>query len=61
MVSLFLYSAFICSLSVVVVPLINGLFGRTIRREVWVASLLAVVGVGLLTLQGKNFTLAETN
>ena len=46
-------SAFICSLTVVVVPLINGLMGKKISPSTWAACILAVFGVGLLTLQGK--------
>ena len=45
-------SAFICSLSVVVVPLINGVLGRKIPTSSYIASVLAVFGVGLLTLEG---------
>lgn len=47
-------SAFICSLTVVVVPLINGLMGRKIQPTTWAACLLALLGVGLLTLQGEE-------
>jgi hypothetical protein len=47
-------SAFICSLTVVVVPLINGLLGKKINNTTWAACLLAVMGVGLLTLQGQS-------
>lgn len=47
-------SAFICSLTVVLVPLIQGLLGRKISPQTWVACALAIVGVGLLTLQGKK-------
>lgn len=47
-------SAFICSLTVVVVPLINGLLGKKISTSTWASCLLAVFGVGLLTLQGTS-------
>lgn len=47
-------SAFICSLTVVVVPLINGLMGKKIQPTTWGACALALMGVGLLTLQGKS-------
>jgi len=47
-------SAFICSLTVVVVPLIQGLLGKEIPPTTWAACALAVFGVGLLTLQGAT-------
>ena len=47
-------SAFICSLTVVVVPLIQGLLGKKISPSTWGACALAVFGVGLLTLQGTS-------
>ena len=47
-------SAFICSLTVVVVPLIQGLLGKKISPSTWGACALAVFGVGLLTLQGTT-------
>jgi drug/metabolite transporter (DMT)-like permease len=47
-------SAFICSLTVVVVPLIQGLLGKKIPPTTWAACALAVFGVGLLTLQGAT-------
>ncbi len=47
-------SAFICSLTVVVVPLIQGLLGKKIAPTTWAACALAVFGVGLLTLQGAT-------
>jgi len=47
-------SAFICSLTVVVVPLIQGLLGKKIAPTTWTACGLAVLGVGLLTLQGAT-------
>lgn len=47
-------SAFICSLTVVVVPLIQGLLGKKISPTTWAACALAVFGVGLLTLQGAT-------
>jgi len=46
-------SAFICSLTVVIVPLINGLLGKKIPQQTWISCALAVMGVGLLTLQGE--------
>lgn len=46
-------SAFICSLTVVLVPLIQGFMGRKISPQTWVSCALAVAGVGLLTLQGE--------
>lgn len=39
----------------VTVPLINGLvFGKKVPQSTWAACALAVVGVGLLTLQGAS-------
>jgi len=45
-------SAFITALSVVLVPVFAGLLGRRVPRRVWVGSLLAFLGVGLLTFEG---------
>lgn len=46
--------SFACSLSVVVVPVINGLlYKRRIPATTWAACLMAITGVGLLTLQGE--------
>jgi hypothetical protein len=40
---------------VVVVPVINGLlYKRRIPATTWAACLMAITGVGLLTLQGKQ-------
>lgn len=48
-------SVCVCSLSVVVVPVINGLlYKRRIPATTWAACLMAITGVGLLTLQGKS-------
>jgi len=48
-------SAFICSLSVVVVPIVNAIiYNKKAPPTTWLASLLAVAGVGLLTLEGKG-------
>jgi drug/metabolite transporter (DMT)-like permease len=48
-------SAFICSLAVVVVPIVNAIiYKKKAPPTTWLASLLAVAGVGLLTLEGKG-------
>jgi drug/metabolite transporter (DMT)-like permease len=47
-------SAFICSLSVVIVPLINGLKGKEISKYIWGACVLAIIGVSLITLPEIN-------
>jgi len=43
-------SAFICSLSVIIVPLLNGLRGKKISNTIWISSVIAIFGVGLITL-----------
>jgi drug/metabolite transporter (DMT)-like permease len=43
-------AAFICSLQVVLVPIVLGLFGKQVTKNVWIAAFLAVLGVGLLEL-----------
>lgn len=46
-------SAFICSLSVVVVPIVNAIvYKKRPPPTTWLASILAVIGVGMLTLEG---------
>lgn len=47
-------SAFICSLSVVIVPLINGIKGKEISQKIWISCILAIIGVALITLPGTN-------
>lgn len=47
-------SAFICSLAVVVVPLIDSLNGRRILPRQWVGVAMAVVGVAFLELGGND-------
>ncbi|CEM32456.1 unnamed protein product [Vitrella brassicaformis CCMP3155] len=42
--------AFFCSLSVVIIPFLEALRGKTIQQRSWVAALLAASGVGLLEL-----------
>ncbi|MER3481445.1 MAG: EamA family transporter [Meiothermus sp.] len=46
-------SAFITALNVILVPMILGLFGRRIGLPVWLAAVLAVAGVGLLSYDGS--------
>ncbi|HEU4741857.1 MAG TPA: DMT family transporter [Meiothermus sp.] len=46
-------SAFITALNVILVPIILGLFGRRIGLPVWLAAVLAVAGVGLLSYDGS--------
>lgn len=46
-------SAFITVLNVIIVPLLAMLSGHRVRLPVWVAAVLAVVGVGLLTTGGS--------
>jgi len=54
-------SAFICSLAVVVVPLLNFLSGsKRIETRQWVGAILAVVGVGFLELAGGGAIDAAT-
>lgn len=45
-------SAFITSLNVVVVPLLLGLAGRRVKGRIWLAALVALAGVGLLSYDG---------
>jgi len=45
-------SAFICSLAVVVVPLLDFFTGKRIETRQWVGAFLAVVGVAFLELSG---------
>lgn len=48
-------SAFICSLAVVVVPIVNAIvYKRKAPPTAWLAAVLAVLGVGLMTLEGKG-------
>ena len=48
-------SAFICSLSVVVVPIVNAIvYKKRPPPATWLASILAVIGVGMLTLEGTS-------
>jgi len=49
-------SAFICSLAVVVVPLLNFFFaeGKKIETRQWIGAILAVAGVGVLELSGGD-------
>lgn len=47
-------SAFICSLSVIIVPLLNGLRGKKIANIIWISSIFAILGVGLITLPSMN-------
>lgn len=43
-------SAFICCLSVIIVPLLNGLRGKKISNTIWISSAIAIFGVGFITL-----------
>ena len=43
-------SAFICSLAVVVVPLLDSLSGKTLANKQWIGAILAVIGVAFLEL-----------
>merc|ERR1740139_1698000 len=45
-------SAFICSLAVVVVPLLDFFTGKRIETRQWVGAFLAVIGVAFLELTG---------
>jgi len=45
-------SAFITSFSVVLVPVLAGLAGHPVPRAIWGAAGLALVGIGLLSLDG---------
>ncbi len=47
-------SAFITSLHVIFVPVFSGLLGRSTRKIVWFASLLALLGVFLLSHDGSS-------
>lgn len=47
-------SAFITVLNVIIVPLLAMFSGHRVRLPVWVAALLAVAGVGLLTTGGST-------
>ena len=46
-------SAFICSLAVVTVPLLDSLTGKRIEARQWIGAILAVIGVGVLELGGS--------
>ncbi len=45
-------SAFITALNVVAVPLLLGLTGRRVEHRIWLAALVALAGVGLLSYDG---------
>ena len=45
-------TAFLCSLTTVVCPVIEKLTGSTVSKQAWGAALLAVVGAGILELGG---------
>ena len=47
-------SAFICSLAVVVVPLLDFLSGKRLASRQWIAVILAVLGVAFLELGGET-------
>ncbi len=49
-------SSFICSLAVVVVPILDCLSGKKISIKTLVGALMAVIGVGLLELDGSSIT-----
>lgn len=54
-------SAFICSLSVVVVPIVNAIvYKKRPPPTTWLASILAVIGVGMLTLEGTYICMHNT-
>jgi drug/metabolite transporter (DMT)-like permease len=46
-------SAFITSMSVIIVPVFAGMMGRSTRWIVWLAALVALAGVGLLSHDGS--------
>jgi len=52
-------SAFICSLAVVIVPVINFLSGKKILQREVLGAILAVVGVGFLELDGTTLAAGE--
>lgn len=53
-------SAFLCSLTVVLVPFMERmLFGKRIQSRAWLSALLATVGVGLLELDESTVTTAS--
>ncbi|KAF6004189.1 hypothetical protein F1559_003419 [Cyanidiococcus yangmingshanensis] len=53
-------SAFLCSLTVVLVPFMERmLFGKSIQSRAWLSALLATVGVGLLELDESTVTTAS--
>jgi len=54
-------SAFICSLAVVIVPLIDFMAGKKILSREIIGALLAVVGVGFLEMDGLREDLAAGN
>jgi len=47
-------SAFICSLAVVVVPLLDFVTGKRIEQKQWIGAILAVIGVAFLELTGTT-------
>lgn len=51
-------SAFICSLAVVVVPLLDFVTGKQIKSRQWIGAVLAVVGVAFLELAGGDAAVA---
>jgi len=52
-------SAFICSLAVVIVPLLDFLVGKKIQNRQVIGAILAVVGVGFLEVEGPVSAITE--
>jgi drug/metabolite transporter (DMT)-like permease len=52
-------SAFIASLCVLLVPLLLGFVGRQITLLAWVAAVLALVGIALLSYQGGQLNVGD--
>eukprot|EP00536_Pseudo-nitzschia_multiseries_P014848 jgi/Psemu1/311457/fgenesh1_kg.776_\ len=53
-------SAFLCSMAVVIVPLLDCLAGKRLLPRQWAGALMALVGVAFLELGGVNFDLLSS-
>ncbi|MDD6043325.1 MAG: DMT family transporter [Eubacteriaceae bacterium] len=50
-------TGFITSLYIVIVPLLGMLFGKNVRKSVWICVCLGIIGFYMLTMAGKSGTL----
>lgn len=53
------HASFISAFTVIVVPLLDGLFGTRISKITWFGATMALIGIGLLEYSGSSITVGD--